>query len=471
MPGTLNPSTNTLEDPWAPITNVPVRVEVVKTEDVKNPLAPTTTLYVTVPSVTRLGDHYTCKLSDIMTRVADLESPLKQRTSKVYRLGPDNELVRLGRGNDLADPSNTRLASDAFLNNHRINRVEKEGVEVFTGIKIFYERDPLGPSVRPPQDFFDEDPRPRRDRSTSQQERTNRSVSKRPTANTSGSASRSVSQHSTANASTSTSRNKHHRRQPSPSSPDEDDAIEGPFNPEDELYPFIRNIFSLQSNNLPGHWDVRTARDALNRYRSVCQGETLANELRWKIPGDESLTVLGGVDHEDRDVEVPEAIRGRAFTKTDLQRVFGFNDTTWWTLGQRWTKSSLKGARTVQAWVEDPDATVQNSDEEEEKYPHLNRLPFNKLKSVISLDRAGKYTRLGPKADRSSDSGEHVAREGGRRREDRSADRARQREQRRRQSSSSHHSRSPSAHLGSSELDDPDPRQGRKTGSRRSGGR
>lgn len=101
---------------------------------------------------------------------------------------------------------------------------------------------------------------------------------------------------------------------------------------------------------------------------------------------------------------------------------------------------------------------MQNSDndeDEEEKYPHLNRIPFSKLKSIIELDRQGKYTRLGPKEDESSDSGERVRRDRGRQRQDRSQER----ERHWRQSPSSRQSRSKSREIHSSELDNPEPRR------------
>lgn len=78
-----NQPANSLQDPWAhtqgteTLTNVPVRIELGKAQDHANPLAPKTTQYVTVPAVTQHGGLYTCKLSDVLGRLADIESPLK----------------------------------------------------------------------------------------------------------------------------------------------------------------------------------------------------------------------------------------------------------------------------------------------------------------------------------------------------------------------------------------------------------
>ncbi|KAG8937987.1 hypothetical protein FRC00_006320 [Tulasnella sp. 408] len=228
-----------------------------------------------------------------------------------------------------------------------------------------------GQSSQHHQDFSEQEAPPRPGRTASQKERASHSTPKRRTAN-------------------AQAPNPRRKRQRSPS-PEEDVDVEPPFDPEDEFYPFIRYIFDLDPNNLPGQWDVRTAREALNRYKLVRLGEKMATDLRWRIPNEETITLLEA-DVEDEDgnpLNIPEAIRGRSITKTDLQHIYGFGgNTTWWTLGDRWKKSSLKGAKIVQAWVEDPDAIVQASDGEEEKYQHLNRIPFSKLKSVISLDCA-----------------------------------------------------------------------------------
>lgn len=52
------------------------------------------------------------------------------------------------------------------------------------------------------------------------------------------------------------------------------------------------------------------------------------------------------------EISIPHAIRGMSITKQHLQHVFGFTGgTTWWTLGKRWSKQELKGAKMVFARV------------------------------------------------------------------------------------------------------------------------
>lgn len=210
----------------------------------------------------------------------------------------------MGRGDDLTNPSDTRLANNSFLNTHRIDRTELDGMEVFTGVRIFYDHQPSvcqvfnlfasstnthslfkGRSIQHPQDFFEEDegeasPTPRR---------------------SSNQRGRSRSKRSTANTRASTSRSKPHRRRRSPSSAQDDDIEEVPFDPEHELYPFLRRVFQLDPDNLPGRWDVKTAREALERYQTVCDVERMAGEkLRWKIPNKETLIIT---ENDDADMD------------------------------------------------------------------------------------------------------------------------------------------------------------------------
>ncbi|KAG9003491.1 hypothetical protein FRB90_011180 [Tulasnella sp. 427] len=371
------------------LNNVPVRIELGQTRDFGNPLGTLITQYVTVPKVSFSNGGYTCQLSDVMGRLAQTQSPIKSRSFKVFRLGPEQELVALGRGNDLSNPNDTRLADNPFLNTHHLERTDINGTSIFTGVKIYYEHQPTVERARQGLDQHESDEQ--EEAEAEEPHPTPPTHPKRPIAGP------------------PRSRDKR-RRQARVEFDIEDEVDEGPapspfegpspfeastpFDPNLELYPFLRSVCKLDPDHLPGQWDIRTARDALDRYRAVQQGEEFVAKISWRIPN-----IL---------VPIPESIRGRRVNKTDLQSIYGFSgDTTWWTLSNRWSKKALKGALVVQAWVKDPDATmtVENGDRaEEELYPHLNALPFNKLKGIIELDRKGRYSPSGPKSESSSDS-------------------------------------------------------------------
>ncbi|KIO26416.1 hypothetical protein M407DRAFT_24265 [Tulasnella calospora MUT 4182] len=385
--GRSTASEQNLRDSWAQAgmepdrqkKDAPVRVEVRKYEDFNDPFAPTSVQYLNVPLVSRQGGGFSCKLSDILGPLSVIESPLKERTSRIYRVGPLAELVTLGNGSDVTNPGSTQLLGNPFINTHDVERTEWNGMELFTGVKIFYEQRPMrtletGLQVEDqPERLPPRQPRP-------------------PTR----------AKHSTITGS-STSGKKRSRRQRSPSATGESNpgSDSPPFDPEDEFYPFLRRLLALDPKTLPGQWHVKTARDALNRHLAVTAGVKATEAFGWRISSATELHARReGDEGEEIDIiPIPEAIRGLSVTKHDLQRVFGFSgDTTWWTLDKRWSKKELKGAKTVLAWVENPDAMIANEEtgEEEERFPHLNRILFNKLKSVVALDKAGKYTwRMG----------------------------------------------------------------------------
>ncbi|KIO16823.1 hypothetical protein M407DRAFT_33522 [Tulasnella calospora MUT 4182] len=416
-------STPNLRDPWAQPRDAPVRVEVRKYEDFDNHLAPASIQYVSVPLVSQLGGVFSCKLSDILGPLAAVESPLKERTTRIYRVGPLAELVTLGHGSEITDPGSTRLVNNPFIDTHEVARTEWNGMEMFTGVKIYYEQRPM---------------------QTVQHGSQRQDLPERNPASQSRPLPRAKQSTIT---SSSTSGKKRSRQQRSRSTSDRSDADSSdspPFDPKEELYPFLRRILGLDPQDLPGP-----------NYR--CSDTVPADDEDGE-PGDE-------------DIPIPETIRGKPITKQHLQHVFGFSGgTTWWTLGQRWSKKELRGAKIVYAWSQNPDDTVVNHDtrEEEARYPHLNKLLFNRLKSVIALDKAGKYTRHGPIEE--SDESEEV--------DYRARDRDRrphgshsgEHRVRRRGSSSPRTSRRGTSGLDSEEIDN-DQGNGGRSGKRSRGGR
>ncbi|KAG9040878.1 hypothetical protein FS837_012983 [Tulasnella sp. UAMH 9824] len=386
-------SASNLHDPWVQPVNAPVRVEVRRYEDFDNVAAPVSIHYVNVPVVDQQG-VYSSKLSDILGPLAVVESPLKERTSRIYRVGPLAEPVTLGHGSDITDPGSRTLVNNPFIDTHNVERTEWNGTEMFTGVKIYYEQ---------------------RSMQTLQQHGSQmRDLPERNPASQQGPLPR-AKQSTTTGSSTSGKKRSHQQRSPSTSDRSDADLSDSqPVDPEEELYPFLRRILGLNPQNLPGQWQVKTAREALNRHLAVAAGVEVAEGLGWKIPTTDVATRTVPADEEGgepdyEDIPIPETIRGIPITKQHLQHVFGFSgDTTWWNLGKRWSKKELKGAKIVYAWSQNPDETVVNQDtgKEEARYPHLNKLLFKQLKSVVALDQAGKYTRHGPLEE--SDESEEV---------------------------------------------------------------
>lgn len=66
-----------------------------------------------------------------------------ERTSRIYRIGPLDELVTLGHGSDITNPGSTTLINNPFINAHNVERTKWNGMEMFTGVKIYYEQRPM----------------------------------------------------------------------------------------------------------------------------------------------------------------------------------------------------------------------------------------------------------------------------------------------------------------------------------------
>ncbi|KAG8946252.1 hypothetical protein FRC03_001442 [Tulasnella sp. 419] len=82
-----------------------------------------------------------CRLSDVLPKVSSLESPIKESTVKLYRLGADQRPIALGRGDVVTDPSNNKaLAACQALDLHPLELQECEGMPKFlSGVQILVE--------------------------------------------------------------------------------------------------------------------------------------------------------------------------------------------------------------------------------------------------------------------------------------------------------------------------------------------
>ncbi|KAG8919455.1 hypothetical protein FRC02_001640 [Tulasnella sp. 418] len=367
-----------------------------------------------------------CRLSDVLSKARNLDSPLKESTVKLYRLGTDQRPISLGRGDLVTDPfGNGHLAGCQALDFHALVLEDPEGMPQFhSGVRILLEdkghasdedsRRKLWSQFAAEDIASSHIPAHRRPSPSAHPAETRRHSQLPSSPDEEIPNKRAKIQPPNDQMQQGSSAQRPFSLSPSPTpqlkqhNQDQEDHQAGisdsnspiantASTPQQSIasitdtgkVQWLQHQFGLNPSNLPGARKPVTARNALDRYHEVMRAfDKITNVWNRQIPDDPS---------------VPENLVGAPIHKVDMQNAFGFQKTSWQLLEKKWSpEHELAGAHNVIAWTKNPDATIPNTNPPQWKFAHLNGLMFNELKKVIRDDKMGRYHKVGTLPSRST---------------------------------------------------------------------
>ncbi|KAG8919956.1 hypothetical protein FRC03_002254 [Tulasnella sp. 419] len=351
----------------------PIRIQMFDFDAYKNDpwLSEHVTAYVNTDRlISDTRGNVSCHLSDILPKAAQFNSPLKDRNYKIWRLDSRKQPVSLGRG----DTASSSVAEQHILDIHRLQLHEAsddDGAEYYSGIKLLIEDKSKSATRRQAIQFFSQSP-----------------LKSQPRAKSPASPSPVKAKEATKQKSKSTgmgmTKQRHSKGDDGSSDDNSEDEPSAVSDLDEAKIGWLRTYFKLPTNDnrLPGRRQVVKARDHLERWKAITHAkETWEREWQKLVPDD--VKVIGG----------------QPLKLEHLQAAFGFRHSNWHNCMRMFepTKSPLRNARNVLAWMENPDATTHAS---------LNLLNITRLRNIIHEDSRGRY-RSGEPSKPSHPAAEH----------------------------------------------------------------